>query len=427
MVTDDKMDVYDLSEGQELRFQVRDEPIEIELRRGTAEIFGTEMMLGRRYRFTKGTRLAAFTYQSATIEVFGTSDVMYVGLENPNYFYLNIHGLMEAMKCPVCLVCGPADVGKSTLCRILLSYAARKGRSPIFVDLDPGQGQIGIPGSIGALVVEHPVDIEEDYALSSSLVMHYGHISPSVDNNTKNTLLYETVIASMAKIVARKLVEDPKSAESGVVINTCGWIKGSGYSVLLKACEAFKVDYVLVFEEDLQNRLSRDLKSTETKVILTPKSGGVAFKQREEKVESRNNRIRQYFYGRPNERFYPAVFDVKFSSLKNSIYRVGVPSLMLPDSLMPLGARATDSQLKVVPVELNSANLLHHILAISFAKVEDVLNETKIVLETNVMGFICVTDVNEKEETVTILSPQPRPLPAGHALLLSSVQYMDSH
>jgi len=37
------------------------------------------------------------------------------------------------------MVVGPTDVGKSTVCRLLLNYAARLGRGPIFVDLDVGQ------------------------------------------------------------------------------------------------------------------------------------------------------------------------------------------------------------------------------------------------------------------------------------------------
>ena len=34
---------------------------------------------------------------------------------------------------------GPTDVGKSTVCRLLLNYAVRLGRKPIYVDLDDGQ------------------------------------------------------------------------------------------------------------------------------------------------------------------------------------------------------------------------------------------------------------------------------------------------
>lgn len=37
------------------------------------------------------------------------------------------------------LVVGPTDVGKSSVCKILLNYAVRMGRQPCFIDLDVGQ------------------------------------------------------------------------------------------------------------------------------------------------------------------------------------------------------------------------------------------------------------------------------------------------
>lgn len=76
-------------------------------------------------------------------------------------FYLNCHACLEQLRQkaeqdntrgPVTMIVGPVDVGKSTLCRILLNYAVRmggQGRRPIFVDLDVGQGSISVPGTIG--------------------------------------------------------------------------------------------------------------------------------------------------------------------------------------------------------------------------------------------------------------------------------------
>lgn len=58
--------------------------------------------------------------------------------------YLNVHSAIEQMrmkaeeresKGPSVLVVGGCDVGKSTLCRILINYAVRLGHRPIFVDL----------------------------------------------------------------------------------------------------------------------------------------------------------------------------------------------------------------------------------------------------------------------------------------------------
>ena len=43
------------------------------------------------------------------------------------YFFLQI------------MVVGATDVGKSTVCKILLNYAVKMGRQPCLVDLDVGQ------------------------------------------------------------------------------------------------------------------------------------------------------------------------------------------------------------------------------------------------------------------------------------------------
>lgn len=58
------------------------------------------------------------------------------------------------------LVCGGVDVGKSTLIKVLLNYACRRGYTPIWVDLDIGQGDITAPGCLSASTVDRPYDIQ---------------------------------------------------------------------------------------------------------------------------------------------------------------------------------------------------------------------------------------------------------------------------
>ena len=53
----------------------------------------------------------------------------------------NGHGLLTFADL---LQVGPTDVGKSTVCRLLLNYAVRLGRKPIYVDLDVGQVCVGL-------------------------------------------------------------------------------------------------------------------------------------------------------------------------------------------------------------------------------------------------------------------------------------------
>ena len=47
-----------------------------------------------------------------------------------------VHVIIQVM------VVGPTDVGKSTVCRLLLNYAVRLGRRPTLVELDVGQSGV---------------------------------------------------------------------------------------------------------------------------------------------------------------------------------------------------------------------------------------------------------------------------------------------
>lgn len=66
---------------------------------------------------------------------------------------------------------------------------------------------------------------------------------------------------------------------SGVIINTCGWVRGSGYKQILHVAQSFEVDVILVLDQErLYNELQRDLPSF-VKVVFLPKSRGVSWKK----------------------------------------------------------------------------------------------------------------------------------------------------
>ena len=112
----------------------------------------------------------------------------YTSQETPMMIYLNTHAALEQLRIkaekdntrgPICMLVriffgyldlysflqvGPTDVGKSTVSKILLNYAVRLGRKPIFVELDVGQGAISVPGTIGAMMVERPASVEEGFS-----------------------------------------------------------------------------------------------------------------------------------------------------------------------------------------------------------------------------------------------------------------------
>lgn len=295
---------YKLEPENELRFEVEGEgdvKINLLLVEGQAEIFGTELMKGHTYSFPKGSKIAVFTWTGATLTLSdGVPSVAYVAFETPMVFYANIHGILEQfrqrakeedqpLKGPTCIVCGPTDVGKTSVARILANYAIRRGWTPIYADLDVGQGSVNWPGTIGAVVCEKPSNpVDNTWSLAAPICLHFGHVSPHL-----NGVLYNKVIERLSHIVKMKREADKKVAMSGIFINTCGWIESHGYKSILTAARAFQVDIILCIDQErLYNELVRDSTAMNipTKVILTPKSGGVVERSRQYRIDTRQQR-----------------------------------------------------------------------------------------------------------------------------------------
>ncbi|KRY66456.1 Protein CLP1 -like protein, partial [Trichinella pseudospiralis] len=418
--TASSLQVFKLKEDEELRFEASKGVVTLELVDGIAEIFGSELMRNKPYQCDSGLRVGVYTWHGCTLHVTGPAEGLYVATHTPMVVYLNTHAAIDYMRQnadrknirgPRIMVVGPTDVGKSTYCRILLNYAVRMGRTPTFVDLDVGQGQISVPGTLSALYIEKSADPIEGFDKRMPIVYSYGHLTPGA-----NISLYNALVEQLAKLLNQRCAENRSANTSGFVINTSGWVKGAGYTCLVKAVDALDVDVVVVLDhERLYNEMRRDLAAS-VKVIHQPKSGGVEERSREMRIASRRARIHEYFYGSTQQPYYPHTFEVSFADVL--IFKIGAP--MLPDSCMPLGMKAEDTSLKIVPVT-PSNELLNHILAVSFCETaqDDILN-------TNVAGFIWVSEVSMERKVLTVLSPQPTPLPSK-ILLYTEITFMDMH
>jgi len=433
----DKEIDFKLESEQEFRFEVEtNEKLIIELTDGFAEMFGTELIKGIKYQFVAGSKNAIFSYHGCTINVSfyyipigdlaNCQSSYYTSKETPMIFYLNVHGYLEKLRDelkrkgergPNVLLCGPVDVGKSTLCKILLNYAVGCGRTPVYVDLDVGQGNIGIPGTIGCNIIEKPCDIETGFSDQAPLLLHYG--DKSLDSNVN---LFKMLVGHLAEIITMKMDEDPIVRESGCIINTGGWITGGGLRLLLFIAQKLEANIVLALDQEkLYNELVRDLPPKSTiKVLFTPKSGGVVSKAAEHRRESRDKRIREYFYGskmkETGSQLYPHSFDIAFSLFK--IYQIGAPEV--PNSCLPLGMRKDDHHTQVVKIE-PSMSILNHILSLAST------NEPSEIIRSCVRGFVCVTNVDTDRQMITVISPQPRDkLPSNPVFILSKIQYLDN-
>lgn len=411
----------------ELRFEVEgNEKVVLRLKNGLAEMFGTELMKNRAYTFHAGSKVAVYSCHGCSVELEGNPEVAYVAKETPMTFYLNIHGLLEQERDraasigdrgPVVLVCGPGDVGKSTLTRILCNYAVRAQRTPLLADLDVGQGCMSVPGTIGLNVIERQADVESGFSEVAPLIFHFGYQNPAGNIN-----LYNLIVSKAANAMCAKYDADRKVKTSGCIINTCGWVTGAGFRALVNAIRAFEVAVVLVLDQErLYNELTREMPDF-VKVVFVPKSGGVVVRSKQYRTEARDARIREYFYGTPlktaTTRFYPHSFDVPFAQMK--IFKIGAPAV--PNSCLPIGMKADDNQTKLTPITAIHQLVKHQLLSMSTCSIA----EKHHAVESNIQGVICVTDIDLEAGMVTILSPQPRPLPTDCVFLTSEVQFMDS-
>ena len=137
---------FTLEAMQEFRFEVDSKAFyHLKLIKGKAELFGTELAVDVEYQFTS-RKLAVFTFHGCELEVRGKSTSEYVGEETPMASILNIHFALQKLRQdayqqdkggPRVMIVGPSDAGKSSLAKILTSYAARSASYPIFCDIDP--------------------------------------------------------------------------------------------------------------------------------------------------------------------------------------------------------------------------------------------------------------------------------------------------
>ena len=428
---------HHLSKESELRLEVGDAgPAFLKLTSGSAEVFGVELAEGRTYMLAPGRKLAAYSWYGAELQAWGALVSSYVSDETAMVAYANLHQRLEVRReealssgraGPHVLIAGPTDSGKSSLTRILGAYAARVGRCPLLVDLDVGQGEISIPGTLAAAPLDRAaLSVESVGGLAGTsiapLVFYFGHTSPS-----EYAEVYRNAMSKLADAVMRRGGQGqqqqllPSSVRasgaaaveraSGMIVNTMGWIEGGGYSLLLDAVRLFAVDVVVVLGNDkLFARLVEDVKTIakapagasgntaaaagasaassangplSVAVVKLPKPGGAVERSGPARKESRRARIREYFYGPPPalSSAPPELSPVSLTLPFDAVVLVRVGGSSSEASILPIGKASTLDPLRT-RITPPSPSLLNQIVGVSFATSE------KQVPHANVAGFV---------------------------------------
>lgn len=92
---------YDLEKETELRFEVESgvsaEQVQLEVLTGMAEIFGSELNRNKKYTFGPGSKIAVFTWQGCSVNLYGKPEVSSLGqilFKRLKVFTWVFHGLL---------------------------------------------------------------------------------------------------------------------------------------------------------------------------------------------------------------------------------------------------------------------------------------------------------------------------------------------
>lgn len=502
-------EVWTLEPESELRVEVGfDASLSISLRRGTAEVLGVELALNRAYKLS-GRKFAVFTWHGCEIETAGIAEVYKTGRgETTAPAALKVHSFLESRReaaardatlevvggvyggslfekpsvltestrefyqpnasrgGPRVMAVGPTDSGKSTLCKTLAAYAARAGREPVFVDLDPCLGDAGgPPGSIAAVRVDlDSLDVESpSYGTSVEssdppYSCWFGYDSPA-----DNAELYRHVVDRVAVAVAERLSTDRPARSAGLLVNSCGGgfdAKGNGLASLKHAIASFNIDVILVLAHD---KIYQELKASvppDVVVANLPRSRGVVDRDQSYRRRDRHKRIHQYFYGNPlnDLPLAPSTLELRFRDCR--IFKVLARDAAAVDSMLPVGQGSMLEPLQVVAVPPSTAlvhNFLvachkspHHATSSNYAADNAALGNTtttaglpldqtpsttsssssssnpyQFLLDCAAAGFVVITNVNMDRGTLTLLTPCSGDLPTNN-LLLGKIEWMES-
>ncbi|KAK6338082.1 Cleavage polyadenylation factor subunit clp1 [Orbilia brochopaga] len=436
----------ELKPHHEFRFEVSPpSSTTIRLTAGTAELFGTELSKGLPYTFTCA-KPAIYTWTGCTLAVDGAPASEYASDETPMSTYLNLHIALEkqrvaAADCPPTtdgaqgpriLLIGPADVGKTTLCKILTGYAIRQGRKPMVVNLDcGGEGVLSLPGTLSAASFGSVMDVEDGFGSSPMsapsaipvklpLVYYYGLETPEA-----GVRRYKKLVTRMGVAVNSRLEEDIEAKNTGLIIDAPP-LDQTNSDLISYIVAEFSITAIAVLgSERLYNTTSKAFAATPSvSVVKLPSSSGVVDREPSFKRACRDAAIKRYFFGDAKCTLSPYTVSIDFDPANSA---GGAAAVLALWEVVDSGADARTNT-SFLPIGEDELALQHGEDEVRRVEVTDIGNRfentvlavlqvdakdagAKDVGESAVMGFVYVQEVDDKTKRMKVLSPVPGRVP----------------
>jgi len=435
-------------------------------------------------------------------------DIVYVSEEtDANVAYVNTHAQLEAMRDealasllpatnpqqgmlsdknegendnsdvegPRVLLIGPADCGKSSLARVLSSYAVKLGRTPLLVDLDASQNMLSVPGTMAVCPISAD-GISAESNGTASLMMNGGGgsnnaVMPFVlwygsQDLNDHPDLYKAQLEKMGKAIDGRLSGDVDARASGVIVNASGLIEDVGYTYLLHAIDAFRINVVLVLGHDRlysmlgthfkkqaqQQQLQNEDRTTteivkvtkQPKLIKLPRNGGVVSRDAAFRRALRSQSIKRYFYGdtippKPTDttttstsaastqyRFTPSLIEVPFSDVQ--LHKLS--NISLSASMLPVSAKQSTDPIQLTTLSSSdiTPKFQHAVFAVCHPSAVEKYEQSgraRDLYLSGVAGFVAVEKVDVIKEVLSLLSPCAGSLPSQHLLVGDNITWVE--
>ncbi|KAJ3440766.1 polyribonucleotide 5'-hydroxyl-kinase clp1 [Anaeramoeba flamelloides] len=267
----------------------------IKLLSGDAKIFGYSLETNKPYSFT-GASFPIHTQNGCEILLTGEF-YSYINTDRVIQRYdsfcqsITEKRLNQNKKEPLrILICGPTDTGKSSLSKIIVNLSVQSGYRPLFVDLDLGQSDLSIPGTLNSIIVDQPILTKIPFGSNNINTLYYGNFSV-----LEGLPHYLMLCKTLSESVEKQFQKDEIYYNSGCVINTMGWVTGKGYSLILDLINIFKVNIVIsTGDYGLFRNLDRDLKKN-INLHYIPKPFGLRIRSRNDRIIIRSDKYKKYF------------------------------------------------------------------------------------------------------------------------------------
>ncbi|KAK6588901.1 pre-mRNA cleavage complex ii clp1-related [Cryptosporidium xiaoi] len=438
----------------------------------SAEIFGAELPPDVDIKVAPLSRIAIYTWHGCILQIRGPVQQEYESVNNSMKDYMEVIQVLDNRRSfsklygtlgPRVMVTGSSNSGKSTLCQILCNYAARRGYTPLFIDLDPrgstDKANMQFPaGVIGATKVdEFFLHYRE---LRNPLTFFFGHLNVTDD---LQLYIYLCKLLSASIILRNQSIQDTNSLASGFILNAPFQPSNE---LLLELISIFDIDIVVVMDDPstqhyLANRfdykepqsydqleaIANSNSSVSTKsdgnnngvndssnedlvlkekqfsvlpkisVVGVSKSDGVISITSQRLAEIRRECLKSYFFGSPESPLRPHTINLKVvplgedgksvvntSTLISSTWchLVELQIASLPASALPADQDVSmiGNKAQVLPYNKPLKGLLNTIAGISHAK------SLETVQVSSLLGILHIRAVNEEQTSSSVDEPQ---------------------